>query len=772
MFPSGSRLAASLVAASLIVSPPAAHAAEEGATDLYLEVIVNAQPTNLVAHFRTEIGGVLATTAGELRALGIAPPSAATPATDWIALRDLAGVTYDYQADTQTVVISLPASALIARRYDASKREDTGATAADKSMGALLNYTLVGTIDPMNDTDLSAGLEARFYRDSLVYSQTGIVATALDGSDAGWRRLDSTLTYDDPARLATARLGDLISGGLSWTRPIRLGGIQLARNFGLRQDLVTLPLPAFSGTAAVPSTIDITANGATIFSGSLARGPFTIANLPVPSGGGTARVVVTDALGRKVETDLPIFASNALLAPHLADYSLEGGVPRLGYGDASDAYVAEPVLSGSLRLGMTPSLTLEAHAEAGRGLFAGGAGAVFPVAGVGVASLAVLASVGDHAGGAVHAELNLAYRRMSLRLRSFHTIGDYADLATVYTRQAEGPAGTAFAGLARASDQISLSLPIAEGASGSLSFTRIEPDFGTNTSVLGAALTRHLRNDASLFVNAFYAFSGDVSSGAYVGLSRTFGNGTSATVSTNGIDLVHSDQPSRGSAAWRLYASGLDQDAAWLASFSQRFAAARLVGSAYGSDGHVGGSVEASGAVVLDEGVFLANRIDGAFAVVDAGAPDVTVYLENRPVGRSNAAGKILVTGLSPHARNKLAINPDELPADAAIADAEATVVPPGKTGVGVKLAPVRTTNATVLSLRDPAGNVLAPGLVGATDGGSEFVVGYGGEVYVTRLVQRNRLTVTLDDGNTCSAEFGFVPARSGTQPVRDVVCQ
>ena len=85
--------------------------------------------------------------------------------------------------------------------------------------------------------------------------QTGIVATALDGSDAGWRRLDSTLTYDDPARLATARLGDLISGGLSWTRPIRLGGIQLARNFGLRQDLVTLPLPAFSGTAAVPSTI-------------------------------------------------------------------------------------------------------------------------------------------------------------------------------------------------------------------------------------------------------------------------------------------------------------------------------------------------------------------------------------------------------------------------------------------------------------------------------------------------------------------------------------
>ncbi len=146
--------------------------------------------------------------------------------------------------------------------------------------------------------------------------------------------------------------------------------------------------------------------------------------------------------------------------------------------------------------------------------------------------------------------------------------------------------------------------------------------------------------------------------------------------------------------------------------------------------------------------------------------------LENRQVGRSNSAGKILVTGLSPNARNKLAIDPDDLPADASIADTEATVVPPGKTGVGVKLAPARTTDATVLSLRDPSGNVLAPGLVGSTDRGTEFVVGYAGEVYVTGLAARNRLTVALDDGDTCSVEFGFVPAPQGTQPVRDVVCQ
>ncbi|MGY3695904.1 hypothetical protein ACVIGA_005984 [Bradyrhizobium sp. USDA 3240] len=37
---------------------------------------------------------------------------------------------------------------------------------------------------------------------------------------------------------------------------MRLGGVQMQTNFALRPDLVTLPIPALSGSAAVPSTLD------------------------------------------------------------------------------------------------------------------------------------------------------------------------------------------------------------------------------------------------------------------------------------------------------------------------------------------------------------------------------------------------------------------------------------------------------------------------------------------------------------------------------------
>jgi outer membrane usher protein len=36
-----------------------------------------------------------------------------------------------------------------------------------------------------------------------------------------------------------------------WARPIRLGGVQVERDFLLRPDLITAPLPALSGSDEV-----------------------------------------------------------------------------------------------------------------------------------------------------------------------------------------------------------------------------------------------------------------------------------------------------------------------------------------------------------------------------------------------------------------------------------------------------------------------------------------------------------------------------------------
>src|SRR5581483_1834284 len=100
--------------------------------------------------------------------------------------------------------------------------------------------------------------------------------------------------------LMTYRGGDAISGGLNWTRPIRFGGVQVQRNFDLRPDLVINPLPTFSGSAAVPSTLDVYMGNIKTYTQQVPAGPFQINNLPLVSAG-EARVFLTQSNGQQVE---------------------------------------------------------------------------------------------------------------------------------------------------------------------------------------------------------------------------------------------------------------------------------------------------------------------------------------------------------------------------------------------------------------------------------------------------------------------------------------
>ena len=100
-------------------------------------------------------------------------------------------------------------------------------------------------------------------------------------------RLDSTYVYSDPDTLRRYRLGDFITGGLGWTRPVRLGGVQVNSDFSMRPDLVTFPLPSVEGSVAVPSTVDVLVNSTRLLSRQVQPGPFQIPQLPVITGAGS-----------------------------------------------------------------------------------------------------------------------------------------------------------------------------------------------------------------------------------------------------------------------------------------------------------------------------------------------------------------------------------------------------------------------------------------------------------------------------------------------------
>src|SRR6516164_9025136 len=175
-------------------------------------------------------------------------------------------------------------------------------------------------------------------------------------------RLETSYRYSDQERLMSWGAGDEITGGLAWTRPIRIGGAQVQSNFALRPDLITMPLANLGGTAAVPSTVDVYVNNIKTFSQEVGAGPFSVNNVPLVTGAGDAQLVIRNSAGQETRASLPFYASASLLAPGLSSWSLEAGLPRVGYGSPSGAYVEIPVASGTVRRGVLDWLTLEGHA--------------------------------------------------------------------------------------------------------------------------------------------------------------------------------------------------------------------------------------------------------------------------------------------------------------------------------------------------------------------------------------------------------------------------
>src|SRR5690606_34905382 len=111
-------------------------------------------------------------------------------------------------------------------------------------------------------------------------------------------RLDSTWQLDFPERMLSLTVGDNVTGALSWTRPTRVGGIRLARNFSLQPYRVVTPLVSFTGESVLPSSVDLMINGIRQSREQVLPGQFQIDTAPTLNGAGQAQVVITDINGR------------------------------------------------------------------------------------------------------------------------------------------------------------------------------------------------------------------------------------------------------------------------------------------------------------------------------------------------------------------------------------------------------------------------------------------------------------------------------------------
>ena len=172
-------------------------------------------------------------------------------------------------------------------------------------------------------------------------------------------------------------------------------------------------------------------------------------------------------------------------------------------------------------------------------------------------------------------------------------------------------------------------------------------------------------------------------------------------------------------------------------------------------------------------GLFATNRIDDAFAVVDAGAPGVDVLFENRSVGTTGRSGKLLVPGLRSYDTNSLAIDPATLPLDADVPATSSTIRPAHRSGVKVDFAVSANPASAMVALVTPQGEPMPVGLTAVLTGtGEPFLIGYDGMVYALGLAAQNEMMVQNADGSTCRAEFAYVDEPGTISQIDGVVCQ
>lgn len=734
--------------------PSAASIREAASQPLYLDIVMDGQVVRPLVRFE-RIDGRLRVDPADLEAIGLLLPAPVGASGGPVALDSIAGLAWTYDAATQQVVFT-PAASL--RRANHLGYRAPLPTQVSRDQGFVLDWDAYGEHD--DEVDIaSLGTGLRWFGGFGAVEATG--ASRFGDDRDHYLRLDTRWTYSDPASMSTWTVGDFISGGLAWSRPVRLGGVQWRRNFSVRPDLIIYPLPQFSADATVPSSVELFVNNVRQFSGEVDPGPFVLSDFPRVVGAGQAMVVVTDALGRTTQTTVPLYIDYQRLARGLSDFSLEAGLLRRNYGVESDDYGQQPVASGSWRRGLTDHFTGELHAETGERLSLAGAGFAWsPLGRYGVftanfAHSSHVASGHQYGGG-----YQWFGQRVGFDLYSQRATATFRDLGALE----EGSLPL------REQDRASLWFSVPRGSL-SLSWLRYRDHENPSSRTLGLGFNQSYRrmawslsafDDSRAGQGGSFTLTVPLGADMYSSLSVDRQDGR-----THAVAAVTRAMPYGGGLGWQVQARD-DGDGQLAAGW--RGNAGEVWAGLQRSNDETGAFAQANGSLVVMGGSgFASRRISDAFAVVStSGVADVPILYENRVAGRTNQRGYLLLTDLRGWQRNRVAIDPDQLDASVEVPSIERMVTPADRSGVHVPFA-IRPVHSATLVLVDAAGRHVEAGTRVRRSGGGEAIVGFGGELWLERYAEGETLSWTRA-GTTCTALAPSL-ARAGDSAPNPLQC-
>ena len=736
--------------------------------DLYLEVILNDASTHRVMHFVRKADGHFYAWTQNLQQAGIDTDGLLL--SQYVDLAQVPGLSFAYDELAQRMHFVATKERLNVA-VQTINADAPPILAASANTGALVNYDLYGSVTSGDSRSLGVNSELRMFSGRGVLSSTAYSNFQSSGESIAYRRLDTTWSRSFQDDLLTLNVGDLISGSVNWSRPTRLGGIQLRRNFGLQPQLITFPLPAFFGQAALPSSVELYMNGVRQYSGQLAPGPYQISGMPNINGAGQGQVVMTDALGRRSAIDFSYYNASQLLRAGLTDWSVELGAVRRAYGQDSFRYNDKPALSGSFRQGVADWLTLETHGEASDGLYLGGVGSVLEMGQIGLLSTSYARSAGDSVGQQAGLTYSWLYRSFNFEVGSTRTFGDYRDVASLDSR---GPP--------LRNDRLIAGFALGAVGNVSINYTHLETREEGRFRFAALSYSCTLMRNINVYANLARSFDGSSDLNMFAGLSWSFGNSTSASASWQhegkqnvfGAGISRAVSPD-GGAGWNLRAQRGENISNYQAEASYRADWGQTTGGGYYINGDKNFYAGLSGSVVtMDRSIFVTRRIDDAFALVTTnGIANVPVQLENRTIGQTDSTGHYLLTGLNSWQPNRISIDALDLPAQVQVGFVKNVAVPADRTGVLVDFG-VHEVHAAVVTLRDAQGHFLPLGtrVFLNLNKVETAMVGYDGQVYFEDLQANNHIKAVRPDGAICSAQFIYPKHSNGVPAIGPLLCR
>lgn len=669
------------------------------------------------------------------------------------------GLSYRVDEPQQALLIDAPAELFSTTRVAGTQGILTNATPSP--LGGFFNYDVFATSDDVR-TATNALAEIGLFNGWGVGTSNFLRRDLPDGTRNV--RLETTWTDDRPEQMTSARAGDLVSGAGSWGRAVRFGGLQWATNFATQPGFISLSRPAMQGEATLPSVLELYVNDTLRMRRDVPAGPFSIQDMPVMTGQGEARLVVTDVLGREQVIVAPYYASPRLLDAGLNAYSYEIGAIREDYGLVSNHY-GRPLAVGTFRRGVSDRLTAEVHAELLEDQQTAGISSVWlwPAAGVFSASVAASRSeaVADEDGeglaeGGEGALFNVGFqaqnRRMGYGATAQWSSANFAQVGLERGRPAPRLIAQAFVnfGTRRA------------GAFG-LSYTHQDSRYAERVELLNASYGLTLGRIGFLSLSVVRILGTDATSVASLNFTRLLGTRDTGSISaskdrdgTRGTVRMQRSLPQGDGVGYRLVSGFTDAD--------RREAAVALqngIGTYEAEVGQIEGATSyrgrASGGVAfLGADSFLTRRVDSSFAVVKVpGYEGVNVYRDNQPIARTNREGVALISRLRPYEINSVRIESADLPLDATIGALQLDATPYLRSGLLLAF-PVKRSRGAIFSIVLENGEPLPAGaivtIVGQAD---EFPVGLRGEVYVTGLDANNDVQAAWG-GQSCGIKVSF----------------